>query len=91
MIVAVAIIQNGILFTGEPHKDRHHNLIGRIAKELNVRPVNGEQGFVDQTGKFYNRDEAGKHALECGQVVVNHANIRHHFNPRIGLFSEDLW
>lgn len=91
MITAAAIIQNGILFVGEPRKDRHHNLIGRIVKELNIRPVNGEQGFVDHTGKFYNREDAGQHALECGQVAAGHANIQHTFNPRAGLYSEDLW
>ncbi len=91
MIIAAAIKQNGHVYWGEPRKERHHDVIRQIANLMKIRPVNGEQGFIDQKGKFYNRVDAGKHALECGQVVKNHANIRHTFNPRLGLFSEDLW
>jgi hypothetical protein len=91
MITAAAIVQGGRIFAGKPGVDRHHNLIGRIVKETGIRPVNGEQGFVDHTGRFLNRKDAGKHALECGQVIDGHANIRHEYNSRLGLFSEDLW
>jgi len=91
MITAVAIIQAGRLFVGKPNVDRHHDLIAQIVRDTGIRPVNGVQGFVDQTGRFYNRVEAGQHALACGQVAVGHSNIRHAFNSRIGLFSEDLW
>lgn len=91
MIVAAAIKQDGTVFHGTPRVERHHHLIRRIASLLHIRPVNGEQGFIDQMGRFYNRIEAGQHALKCGQVVEGHANIRHAFNSRLGLFSEDLW
>ena len=92
MITAVAILQpNDVLYVGEPGVDRHHNLIHHIATTTGIRPIAGIQGFVDHTGKFYNRHDAGLHALECGQVVDGHANRRHPFTRRIGLFSEDLW
>lgn len=57
---------------------------------MKIRPVNGEQGFIDRSGKFYTREEAAKHAIECGQVVEGKANIKHVFDG-IRLYSEDLW
>jgi hypothetical protein len=91
MIISAAVKQNGHVYWGSPGKERHHDVIHRIATMMKIRPVNGEQGFIDQMGRFYNRIEAGQHALKCGQVIAGHANIRHAFNPRLGLFSEDLW
>jgi hypothetical protein len=43
----------------------------------------GEQGFVDEHGTFYNRKQARAHAYRCGQ----------HTEELIGsiLTSEDLW
>jgi hypothetical protein len=38
---------------------------------------------VDQDGNFYNRVEAGRHAIECGQIEK--------LNNPPELFSEDLW
>lgn len=89
MITRVAILQNGQLFVGE-EGERHHNLIPKIAKALNIRPVNGEQGFINHKGEFLNREQAAREALECGQVIDGHANIKHVFDG-IRLYSEDLW
>lgn len=41
----------------------------------------GEQGFVDDEGRFLSRAEAAAHAFACGQIPA----------PRLGLFSEDVW
>jgi hypothetical protein len=90
MIVAAAIMQNGCLFNGVPFKDRHHDIIHHIETTLNIRPVTGKQGFIDQDEKFYTRKEAAIHAIECGQVVKGRANIEHVFDGK-RLYSEDLW
>ena len=90
MITASAMkFVNGTILTGH----RHHNIIADAKEAGYTRQdvAQAEQGFVDQTRKFYDRKEAGKHAEECGQVVVGHATIQHVYNPRLGLFSEDLW
>lgn len=80
------------LFVGR-EGERHHNLFWEYL--ISHQPDEGDaseciQGFVDERGVFYNREQAAKHAIECGQVVEGKANIRHVFNGKM-LFSEDLW
>lgn len=90
MITASAIkLPDGTIWTGH----RHHDIIGDLKEAGIPRGVvaQSEQGFVDQSRKFYDRKEAGKHAEECDQVEPGCAQVRHEYNPRLGLFSEDLW
>lgn len=90
MITSSAIrLPDGSIWKGH----RHHNILHDL-KENNIPRsivIQSEQGFVDQDGRFYNRKDAGKHAEECGQVKPGHTQIKHEYNPRLGLFSEDLW
>lgn len=90
MITAAAIkLPDGTIWTGH----RHHNILGDL-KEAGIprgTVAQSEQGFVDQNRRFLNRKEAGQHAVDCGQVEPGCAQVRHEFNPRLGLFSEDLW
>ena len=44
------------------------------------------QGFITSYGRFVDRKEAMKIALECGQVKEEELG-----NKRIGLFSEDIF
>ncbi len=90
MITAVAIMHNGVMHTGTPGKDRHHDLIHKIAQMMPIKRIVGEQGFVDEKFKFYNRMDAARHAIDCKQVIMGQAKIRHEFNGR-ELYSEDLW
>jgi hypothetical protein len=87
MIVAAAILHHGIV-TGEKGQ-RHHHIIHRLYLETG-KSVRGIQGFVDETGKFYDRLDAAIHAIACGQVKPGVANIQHEFNG-YALYSEDLW
>lgn len=74
MIVVSAILKNDLIFTGERHPD-----IFQKYKSINLK--NAVQGFMTDDGVFLNREEAGKHAFECGQT-----------NKIIKvLTSEDLW
>lgn len=88
MIIAAAIVQDGFMYVGET-KHRHHDIIHRIFQETG-KTANGTQGFIDHMHKFHTREEAAIHALECGQVVIGEANIKHIFDGE-QLFSEDLW
>ena len=45
-----------------------------------------EQGFLSNKNKFYDRFESMRLAIEAGQVEYDKL-----YNPRIGLFSEDLY
>ena len=90
MITAAAMqFVDGKILTGW----RHHTIISDCKAEgYNRQDVaQAEQGFVDQYRRFLDRKEAGKHAEECGQVEPGYAQIQHEYNPRLGLFSEDLW
>jgi hypothetical protein len=45
-----------------------------------------EQGFLSNKGNFYDRFESMRLAIESEQVEYDKL-----YNPRIGLFSEDLY
>lgn len=78
-IKAAAIVHNGRVWTGR----RHHLIMRRIVDELGpeVAPVNGEQGFVTDEGRFVGREEAARIAFESGQMD---RQVR-------TLFSEDIF
>lgn len=90
MIVAAAIRRrsDGQVFS-LPKPARHGNvmsMLGTIETEHDGTKwalYDGEQGFVDEAGTFYNRKQAHGHVYRCGQ----------HTGPLIGsiLTSEDLW
>jgi len=84
MIHAVAIRYKGTTYT-LPQPARHYNLIEMIAEDTGENFVfgQGEQGFLRDDGAFLNRVEAGKHALECGQVSKLHVGD--------ALYSEEVW
>lgn len=70
-----------------PQPARHHDIIRHIADELkwhpHYLPVCGpeDQGFVTNTGRFIDRVEAYRVALNAGQLLRGTPN----------LFSEDVW
>lgn len=75
MIVNAAILKDGIIYTGR----RHHLIIQLYPPNFFH---NCEQGFVTDDGKFVDREEGLKIAIECNQLINE---------PRAELFSEDLW
>ena len=77
MITDSAILKEGKIYTGR----RHHNCIKSVVQATGVRPAGGKQGFVDNKGNFLDRVDALNLALECGQIK----------EPKIRLYSEDLW
>jgi len=77
-----------------PRPYRHHHIIQVIeslttpadrAKGIDCSEGRGDQGFLDETGKYLDRKSALKVALETNQVLDRN-------DIRAGrLFSEDLW
>jgi hypothetical protein len=63
-IVASAIRLNGVTFTGF----RHHTIIGYLADCGFPTPIGGEEGFIDDTGRFLSRKDAADLALRVGQI-----------------------
>lgn len=83
-IAHVAIKHNGVThFLARPN--RHHHVIWFIVQTTDARYVDGHQGFLDADGKFLNRQQALRRAIECGQLKPN----AHTCNGM--LFSEDVW
>ena len=82
MITHVAIIYKTVLYS-LPKPNRHHHIIHQIHLETGDMDIFGEQGFLDDKGKFLSRVDGLIHAKDCGQLC----------RPIIGdwLYSENLW
>jgi hypothetical protein len=76
-IVAAAIREGACVFTG-PH---HATIIHYIVQCAGIKPVKGEQGFMTSAGRFVNRYQARRIALNAGQVNT----------LADSLLSEELW
>lgn len=61
---------------------RHSDVIATMAKLGIMSKGDCIQGFVDNTGQFYTREEARVLAEESGQLPDGHVGE---------LYSEDLW
>lgn len=87
MITHVAIIYLGKTYS-LPKPNRHHHVIRLIAEELGIDHVGqGEQGFLDDTGRFLRRKPALYIALKSGQVIKG----KRPSGDLPELYSEDLW
>lgn len=81
-IVIAAVRRDGITFTGL----RHGHIIRDMVEcgfltDMNKPVRSEEQGFVDSTGRFVNREFACELAKLNNQVKEDHGT----------LYSEDLW
>jgi hypothetical protein len=78
-IVAAATVHEGIVYTGR----RHCQIIQDICAKTGVKRVVGRQGFTTDTGRFVDREEAGRIAIAAGQID----KLQYH---REQLFSEEI-
>ena len=97
MITQAAVKDTNGKIWALPKPNRHGNIINLLlAKDLSLEGT--IMGFTDETGKFYNREEAWVHVIESKQpiYIYNPINPKDRWidpNPdKTGsLFSEDLW
>lgn len=81
--VAIQLKDNGTIYS-LPRPARHHDVLDWMRK--NGADHRGSvQGFINNYGKFLNREEAFKIAMKAGQILDLN-NTRSEV-----LFSEDLW
>lgn len=80
-ITGVAAQLDGFVFTA-PRPKRHHNILWDAAK-FGLGHDLHDQGFVLQDGRYVDRLEGARIALETGQIE------RLQWPPL--LYSEDLW
>ena len=67
-----------------PRPGRHGDVIRKLADAFpDDGPFVGEQGFLTSSGRFVEREEAGRIALAAGQTKALRWGAE--------LFSEDLW
>lgn len=85
-IVCAAIKDNnGQVVCGARHFDQI--MISTIENLKSFNTSNVEQGFIDQYGNFYNREQSLEIATNSKQIN----NRRPKTNPLNQLFSEDLY
>ena len=76
------------------HPSRHLSYGYLILKDLGYGPKTKckvlKQGFIDRTGRFLDRVEAYKHAIDCGQLSsITSWYKEDHYEDE--LYSEDLY
>ncbi len=73
---------------------RHGDILVQL-RNLGFKPRTGyvelEQGFITSNGVFLNREEAYKHAKDCGQLSTTTVHTIESHSGHKELFSEDLW
>jgi hypothetical protein len=85
VIFQAAIRKDGNVYVGKRHCHILHNAPKIVINGVQKSSLfDGEQGFIDTDGRFYDRASAAVHALECKQIKFLKFNPTH-------LFSEDLW
>lgn len=85
MITHVAIRFHGTIYS-LPKPNRHHHVLWHIIAVTGAHYIDeNEQGFLDDKGVFYTREEAYLHAYLNGQIL-NPKRARYDM-----LFSEDVW
>lgn len=83
-ITHVAILYKDVVYSLAP-PNRHHDVIALIRKDILGPLEYGEQGFLDESGRFLTRKQALVSALANNQVKDPN-------DIRAGqLFSEDVW
>lgn len=69
-----------------PPPARHANLLHPFVEDFGAHPSPQDQGFITSTGRFVEREEALRIAVESGQPMIDHPA-----RNSTMLFSEDLW
>lgn len=81
-ILAAATLYEGKIYS-VPQPARHDKVLHKVIEETGVAYVRGEkQGFITNTGRFVDREEAVEIALKADQTPRN---------KWFELYSEDVW
>ncbi|HVJ31591.1 MAG TPA: hypothetical protein VND94_00625 [Terriglobia bacterium] len=69
---------------GKEQPMRHHDLIHDLSEEGYSAADVSDQGFMTDSGRFVDRSEGLRIAIEAGQIVKKNGNENE-------LYSEDMW
>lgn len=81
ILAAILTGEGQVSVTLHPHS-RHCNIIHHLAQQGFPTPIKGKQGFLTSTGRFVDRTEGKKIAIDSGMVTETEF---------FQLYSEDLW
>lgn len=86
--IIAAALKLGNLIISAPPPARHHTLINGLGLATGIPRLTkmDDQGFLTNTGRFVDRIEAKKIALETGQCTEESCVVKGE-----DLYSEDLW
>lgn len=88
IVCAANMLEDGTVIVGVRHFDHlMHNQIENYLKANGMKNINSSttiQGFVDQLGTFYDREEAYVIAKRANQIIRDHDKVGK-------LFSEHLY
>lgn len=90
IVCAANRIQSGdeeIILPGPRHWDKTMHALARALKIPRGDAARAEQGFIDQWGRFYTREEAMKIARQNNQIIVSDKEML----SLTALHSEDLY
>ena len=86
IVCAALLVDNKILVPCYRHSTGFEMLAELTGKKYSeYKSI--DDGFMNHKGEFLTREEAWKHAEECGQLSTN---VLHKTNHKV-LFSEDLY
>lgn len=77
-----------MLTISAPPPARHHSLLHPFIMRTSVREVSRHQGFLTSTGRYVDRKQGYRIALNAGQFDPDN---RKSGSASSDLFSEDLW
>lgn len=88
MTEGLTVVAAGILGRDDkvwtlPPPARHHHIIKFMAESGEPIPINGEQGFVLNDGRFVMRKAGARVAIAAGQIKA--------LKWPPNLYSEDIW
>ena len=85
--IVAAALKVGSMIISAPPPARHHTLLHAVFNTYGKRgPMikATDQGFLTSDGRFVDRDEGAKIAIDAEQIIKTKFQPNH-------LFSEDLW
>lgn len=82
-IIAAAIRYKGVTYTGSRHGHIIRSMVEvtTLKDMLKDKVTDNMQGFIDQYGRWYSREDSREIAIKANQIKPDHGT----------LYSEDLW
>jgi len=86
-LVCAAIRKDTHIICGARHWDNVMRVQVEMLNDVQNHWGTAEQGFIDQWGRFYNREEAMQLARQNAQIIVGDNEML----SEVALYSEDLY